>query len=86
MTFPSLSSQVQGITADQKEEFHPQQWVNVWLVDVTLKLEYQQTCQVQDLDPDEMGYAPEELILEPVDDEGQPIPYRQARARRAAPL
>lgn len=82
----SFSPSIQVITADQRQEFHPQQWVNVWIVDVTLKSEYMQTCQVCDIDPEAMGYAPEELILEPVDDDGQPMTYRAARQRRATSL
>lgn len=77
------SFQLQAVTADQRHEFHPQQWVNVWIVDVLLKCEYMQTCQVQELDPDEMGYDPETLILEPVHEDGQPMTYLEARARMA---
>lgn len=77
------SFQLQTITADQRHEFHPQQWVNVWSVDVLLKCEYMQTCQVQEIAPDEMGDDPETLILEPVNDDGEPMTYLEARARMA---
>jgi hypothetical protein len=57
---------IKGIYADEADELHPEQWVNVYKIDVYGRAIYHSSCQVNELDLDD----PEEYGLEPTDEDG----------------
>jgi hypothetical protein len=73
--------EVRGITAELAQEFHPDQWVNVYQFDPELgdqKLCYRGRCQIKHL-THLMGNLPlDQFALEPLNHEGQVISVQQA--------
>jgi hypothetical protein len=67
---------IKGIYADESERFHPEQWVNVYELDVCGRTVFYCSCQVKDLDLDDE----EEYGLEPTDADGNVISVKTALA------
>ena len=60
---------IKGIYADEADRLNPEQWVNVYQIDVCGRATYHSSCQVQELDLDN----PEEYGLELIDEDGNLI-------------
>ena len=56
---------IKGIYADEADKLYPEQWVNVYKIDVCGRAIYHSSCQVKELDLDD----PEEYGLEPTDED-----------------
>lgn len=65
---------IKGIYADEADKLHPEQWVNVYEIDVCGRAIYHSSCQVKDLNLDE----PEEYGLEPTDEDGNLMSVKEA--------
>ncbi len=65
---------IKGIYADEADKLHPEQWVNVYEIDVTGRAIFHSSCQVKELDLDD----PEEYGLEPTDEYGNLISLKEA--------
>jgi hypothetical protein len=57
---------IKGIYADEADKLNPEQWVNVYEIDVCGRAIFHSSCQVKELD---LEY-PEEYGLEPTDEDG----------------
>ncbi len=57
---------IKGIYVSEADLLHPDQWVNVYEIDVCGRAIYHSSCQVKELDLD----YPEEYGLEPTDEYG----------------
>jgi hypothetical protein len=65
---------IKGIYADEADKLHPEQWVNVYQIDVCGRATFYCSCQVKELDLDD----PEEYGLEPIDEDGNLISLKKA--------
>lgn len=65
---------IKGIYADEADKLHPEQWVNVYQIDVCGRATYYDSCQVKELDLD----YPEEYGLEPTDEYGNLMSLKEA--------
>lgn len=65
---------IKGIYADEADKLHPEQWVNVYQIDVTDGAIYHSSCQVKELNLDDS----EEYGLEPTDEDGNLMSVKQA--------
>jgi hypothetical protein len=65
-----------GIWVDEAEQFHPEQWVNLYRIGIGSI--YHSSCQVRDLDLEALGDW--EYGFEPTDGDGNPMAVDQARA------
>jgi hypothetical protein len=62
----AVKSMIKGIYADEADKLHPEQWVNVYELDMCGRATFYCSCQVKELDLDD----PEEYGLEPIDEDG----------------
>ncbi len=65
---------IKGIYADEAHKLHPDQWVNVYEIDVCGRAVFYCSCQVKELDLDD----PEEYGLEPTDEYGNLMSLKEA--------
>ena len=65
---------IKGIYAEEADQLHPEQWVNVYEIDVCGRAIYHSSCQVKELDLD----YPEEYGLEPTDEDGNLMSVKEA--------
>lgn len=56
---------IKGVYADEAYKLHPEQWVNVYSIDVFDRAIYHSSCQVKELNLED----PEEYGLELVDED-----------------
>ena len=70
---------VRGIWADE-HRFDPEQWVNVYQVEIYDRLSYYTSCQVKELE--QLGVDTGEFYLEPTDEDGNLMAISQATANR----
>ena len=73
--------EVKGVTAELAQEFHPDQWVNVYQFDSELgdqELCYCGKCQIKHLSYLLGGKPLKQFALEPLDQEGHVISVQQA--------
>lgn len=65
---------IKGIYAEFAEQLNPEQWVNVYEIDVCGRAVFYCSCQVKELDLDD----PEEYGLEPTDSDGNLMSVKEA--------
>jgi hypothetical protein len=65
---------IEGIYADEAYRLHPEQWVNVYSLDVFGRAIFHSSCQVKELN---LEY-PEEYGLEPTDEYGNLMSFKEA--------
>ena len=73
--------EVRGVTAELAQEFHPEQWVNVYQLDPELgeeALHYRGRCQIKALAHLIGASGRDQFALEPLDQAGHVISVQQA--------
>lgn len=71
---------IHGIWSDEADRFHPDQWVNVWLVHACQTSEFYCSAQVKDLP--ELMADHDEYGLEPTDEDGTVMTVSEAVRRK----
>lgn len=70
---------INGIPAEEAHRFHPEQWVNVWLMDYgSNEVSYYCCSQVWNLGQAIGNHDTEEFVLEPVTEEGEVMGLQEA--------